>query len=513
MKKKLSMLLGILLVFTILTGLTGYISTSAASKVKLSSKKKTLYVGETFNLTLKNAKGKVKWSSTDKSVATVKGGTVTAVSKGTATIKAKDTATKKTYKCKITVKKKQKTEPVTDPTPTPEPVKDSEPVELTLWMLGVDGDALDYAYSQAIEDLKITFPDVNVKVVSFDNETYKDVIKTAVKKGTLPDIFFTWSCSFLGDFVEQGKVYCLDKTYKKYLSNGDVTEAMLRNTTYNGKHYGVPLTMNVACMYSNMDILKAVGYKKVPTTYDELIKCCEKLVEEGYTPFAMAGAEAWCIAEYLEPLMQSKVGAATLSNMFDGNASFENQGIVSAANEFSSMVEKGYFNSNMMETNSMEAQELFYNGESAFLINGSWLCGVIQGDPELLAQTKVSAIPYATTGEFIGGPSDSLAVSASSSNAELAAKYALELGKLVSKYSYLDGAGLPAWKIDYDDSNINSLTRTVASMCAKASSYTLFGDTEIKAKYVDAYLESLTNLLAGKETGEEFASNLAQEIK
>ena len=50
-------------------------------------------------------------------------------------------------------------------------------------------------------------------------------------------------------------------------------------------------------------------------------------------------------------------------------------------------------------------------------------------------------------------------------------------------------------------------------MCAKASGYTLFGDTEIKAKYVDDYLESLTNLLAGKETGEEFASNLAQEIK
>ena len=167
----------------------------------------------------------------------------------------------------------------------------------------------------------------------------------------------------------------------------------------------------------------------------------------------------------------------------------------------------------MMEVDNMGAQEIFFGGNSAFLINGSWVCAMIADDPELYNRTQVAPVPYATQGEYIGGPSDTLAVSASSPNADLAAEYAVALGRLISKYSYLEGAGLPAWKIDYDDSEVNSLTRTVAGMCAKASDYTLFGDTELKSEYVDAYLSCLSRLLSGDIEAEDFSSILAQVIK
>lgn len=75
----------------------------AASKTPaLNKTAATLIKGQTLKLTLANASGKVTWSSSDKTVATVgKTGKVTAKKKGTATITAKNGGKK--YTCKITV--------------------------------------------------------------------------------------------------------------------------------------------------------------------------------------------------------------------------------------------------------------------------------------------------------------------------------------------------------------------------------------------------------------------------
>ena len=60
-----------------------------AATVKLNTTKKTLYVGKTQQLTLKNYKKTVLWTSSDKSVASVdSSGLVTALKKGSATITA-----------------------------------------------------------------------------------------------------------------------------------------------------------------------------------------------------------------------------------------------------------------------------------------------------------------------------------------------------------------------------------------------------------------------------------------
>lgn len=74
---------------------------ASAAKAKISKKSQTIAVGDSFTLKLKNASGKVKWSSSNKSVATVKKGKVTGIAGGGATITAKNN--KKTYKCAVTV--------------------------------------------------------------------------------------------------------------------------------------------------------------------------------------------------------------------------------------------------------------------------------------------------------------------------------------------------------------------------------------------------------------------------
>lgn len=78
------------------------INVEAATKPKLNKKNSTLIKGQTLVLKVSGTKSKIKWSSSNKTVAAVNStGKVTAKKKGTATIVAK--VGKKTLSCKITV--------------------------------------------------------------------------------------------------------------------------------------------------------------------------------------------------------------------------------------------------------------------------------------------------------------------------------------------------------------------------------------------------------------------------
>lgn len=102
MKRLFTICLTILMALTLVLPM----NTEAASKVKLNKTKLTLEIGKTATLKLKGARVK-KWSSSNKKVATVSSnGKVKAKKAGTAIIKAK-AKNGKTYKCKITVKKKE----------------------------------------------------------------------------------------------------------------------------------------------------------------------------------------------------------------------------------------------------------------------------------------------------------------------------------------------------------------------------------------------------------------------
>ena len=90
---------------------------------------------------------------------------------------------------------------------------EAEKTTLTMWCIATESDANRPAYEAAIAAFEAANPDIKIEWEAFENQSYKTKIKTAMADpDTLPDIFFTWAGAFLGDFVDQGNVYCLDET-------------------------------------------------------------------------------------------------------------------------------------------------------------------------------------------------------------------------------------------------------------------------------------------------------------
>ena len=390
-----------------------------------------------------------------------------------------------------------------------------EQITLTLWSIATESDSSHQSFIDAIAAFEAAHPNVKIEHDTTANEAYKTKIKAAMSSGEgLPDIFFTWGMGFLGEFVDAGRVLNLDAYYPTYAA--ELPEVMTGNSTYNGSHYGVPYSMSIVALYANMDLLKKAGWEDIPATYEDMMKCCEDLKAAGITPFGVSGKELWCLSEYLEPLVIKSIGGAKLRDIYNGKASWNDEGVVKAVAAFQEMVEKEYFDPSAIALSNDEVKNNFIAGKYAFYQNGSWNNGDI-GKSEIAANVKVGTFPVldpenATLMQMIGGPNNTLAVTATTKYPEQAAKAAFELGKFLSNADYTSGANLPCWTADPNAEVANDLIPAVANMVAQADDMVLFGDNFLSADAANTYLDYIGQAFAGDITAEEFAEGLASEL-
>lgn len=389
------------------------------------------------------------------------------------------------------------------------------PCDITMWCIATESDSNRHAYEQSIADFQAAHPEINFTWEATQNEEYKTKIKAAVAANEMPDIFFTWGGGFLREFVEADRVYCVDDVYAKYASQ--IPEVMMGNHQFNGKYYAAPTTFNIVGMFTNMELLKEVGYDKVPGTYDELIACCDALVAKGIIPFGCSGKETWCVTEYLESIIEKNCGATALKDMYNGDAAWSNEDVINAVGIFQEMINKQYFDPAGIALSNDEVKANFIAGQYAFYINGTWnmsdMINAGVADKVQVAEFPVINAEKSKLGELIGGANDSLAVAASSEHPDVAAEVAFELAKGITQYGYLDGNGLPAWTPDYDTSALHPLTLAVADIVQNSSQNVLFGDTFLSADDANIYLDYVSQIYAAAIDGKAFAEGLDSDLQ
>ena len=164
MKKLLSLFLCVILI-----GCLFNINNVQAATVSLNKKSTSVYIGKTTQLKVNNYTGKIKWSSSNTSIATVSStGKVKGKKAGTVTISAR--AGKKTLKCKVTVRSVISVSPK------------------TLYMDGVDDETIKVTLKKSC-GLRYSISNPDIVSCSWDDDWYKNgkvtyLYVTAEKTGT-----------------------------------------------------------------------------------------------------------------------------------------------------------------------------------------------------------------------------------------------------------------------------------------------------------------------------------------
>jgi len=403
-------------------------------------------------------------------------------------------------------------------TPVAEEKKDDTSAEktLTLWSIATESDSFHTAYAEAIKDFEAEHDGVKIVHETFENESYKTKIKAAVAANELPDVFYTWAGGFSQSFVDSGKVLALDSYYDNY--KDELSEAALANITYDGKIYGSTLVTPVSVMWYNQKIFNENNLS-APATWDEFINVCKTLKDAGVSPIATSAKDKWVLAMLHDGLTLKSVGPEKLQKtLLKQGGSYSDKDFLVSAEKIKELSDIGAFINGAAGLSNDEASAEFYQGRAAMYFTGSWMGGSIMTDCDDPTDFSVAPIPVVNSAnakitDFMGGGADSLMVAASTKDADLSAEFAFEVTRGISKYAYLSGAGIPAWKVNYDDSQVPALTKKVAEYANGASSFTLWFDTLLESEDANEYLALLQKLYLGSISPEEFQTEMAAQLE
>ena len=155
-----------------------------------------------------------------------------------------------------------------------------------------------------------------------------------------------------------------------------------RKASYDGKILSIPFGGLSGCdIFYNKAIFAEVGIE-VPQTIDELEAACDKLLEAGYVPFALANGSKWTGSMYFMYLVARHSGNDEFNAAYDGTGSFTSPAFIWAGEKIQEWVNKGYFNEgfNSMVTDNNEDRALLYNNTCAMMLHGSWQVSGVKSD-------------------------------------------------------------------------------------------------------------------------------------
>ena len=367
---------------------------------------------------------------------------------------------------------------------------------ITLWTIATENDAFHTPFVKAIEDYERENPHVKIKMESFENQAYKAKLKSAVAANELPDIFFTWGGGFSKTFVESGKVLPLDMYYENYKT--ELPPAAVSYAVYDETLYGTTYVTPVSMLFYNKKIFTELNVK-TPETWDDLVFACAVLQENEITPLALSSKDSWALAMLHDAIALKSAGHSVIQEVLTKEGQrYDNADFLIAAEKLQALIEMQAFSENAIELSNDEVQTTFIEGDAGMYIMGSWTGGVISMDATNPAEFDVVPVPVigenAGTTDFMGGAVDTLMVSAATKDKDLTANAAFEIARNVSKYAFLEGAGIAAWTIDYDTSNVNELSAKIADYTKNASSFTLWFDTLMEPGDAAYYLMFLQEL-------------------
>ena len=159
-------------------------------------------------------------------------------------------------------------------------------------------------------------PGVKINIQAESDQGVKDKLRVLAASKTLPDIYFSWAGDFTKKFVRGNLAKDLTTDVSGAWKDS-FTPAALEAYTYDGKLYGVPITLDAKYMVYNKKLFSDNGVA-VPTTMEELLAACDTFKSKGFeAPITFGNVNGWPAIHYMTQLNPYYVPAATMAADYD----------------------------------------------------------------------------------------------------------------------------------------------------------------------------------------------------
>lgn len=174
----------------------------------------------------------------------------------------------------------------------------------------------------------------NIKINYIQASAFDTQIRSAVAGNNAPDIALFPQPGLLKELQKQGKLQPLDDVLDMTKLQASIVPGFLDAAAVGGKHYGVPVSMNIkSLVFYNKPAFTAAGYQ-IPKTIDELLTLTDTIKAAGTTPWCIGlesgAATGWPGTDWIEELVLKQAGPDVHDKWVNHEVKFEDPQIKAA---------------------------------------------------------------------------------------------------------------------------------------------------------------------------------------
>lgn len=209
-------------------------------------------------------------------------------------------------------------------------------------------------------------PGVTINLIQEDDDSVKGKTKTLVASNSIPDIFFSWTGTWGGNFVRGKRAVDLTPVVGPDTEWGaTLAPAAVKAFVYDGKYYGIPLYLDAKFMGYNKTMFEELGLG-IPANLDELLSACDTIREAGYTPIAIGNKEPWIGLHYVGQLLAYNVPQDVLERDFvPSEATYDDPGYVAALEQLGQIADRCTVGPDMNGISYQTALQALSDGKAA----------------------------------------------------------------------------------------------------------------------------------------------------
>jgi raffinose/stachyose/melibiose transport system substrate-binding protein len=250
--------------------------------------------------------------------------------------------------------------------------------------------------------------DTKITPTFFQNDAYKQKIKTAIGAGQAPTMIWGWGGGGLKSYVEASQVEDLTDWFGQNAAVKDkIFASSFGAATVNGKIYAMPVeTVQPIVLYYNKKVFDKVGVQP-PKSWGEIMALVPKFNAKGIAPFSLGGQSRWTNMMWLEFLLDRTAGSEVFNNVFAGQKdAWSDPAVLDMLTKVQQLVKANGFikGFSSITADSNADQALLYTGKAAMMLHGSWSYGIQQSQGGNFV--KSGALGYMNFPPVEGGKGD-----------------------------------------------------------------------------------------------------------
>lgn len=233
-------------------------------------------------------------------------------------------------------------------------------------------------------------PGIKVKLVSGPFSATHDQIVAGAASGTLSDVVGL-DGAWVNELAKQGAIAPMDSMMDD--SKFDRSQ-MADIIKVDGKSYMFPLASFVYPVFVNLDIAKAAGVDKLPSTRAEFADAAKKMTHADKNQYGWVLPLSLQVPNGAQNDVMSWVWASGQSMLKDGKPNVDNEAVVSVLSYIKSLNDAGVISPGTNAKKEQDKLEEFVNGRVGMMIHSLALLNLMhQRNPNL--KLDISALPAA----------------------------------------------------------------------------------------------------------------------